>query len=138
MYIKYAVVNLIINNDIGDRTVAPVYSCTRAILQLAKEYFRIYITPDKFLELYIDLFETCEQVKIKVMNYLEIPENLAPYFCFFEEIIYEDYLESTIIGDFVRVNDVLVSWESNLDMNSKNDYVQGEDDYLNNALRYNP
>lgn len=72
------------------------------------------------------------------MKFLEIPEEFAILFCLFEEIHYDNYLESSIIGDFVRVSDVLVSWETNLNFNMKNDYTNSEDDYLNNALRYYP
>ena len=72
------------------------------------------------------------------MKYLEIPEELNIYFCLLEEIHYGDYMETSIIASCNRINDVLVSWETNLNMNAKNDYTSGEDDYLNNALRYDP
>ena len=58
-YIKFSIVNFILNNQLGDRTVSPVYSQLRAVLQLNKDYLRVHLTPDKFIELYVELFETC-------------------------------------------------------------------------------
>ena len=53
---------------------------------------------------------------------MDIPEELSIYFCLYEEIHYNDYLESTIIGNFVRISDVLVSWEFTLNPDIQNDY----------------
>lgn len=77
------------------------------------------MTETNFFECYVDFFELVNDVKLRVLKYLEIPEELNHYFGFYEEIESENYFEETFINDSVKITDILASWEFDMNMNGK-------------------
>lgn len=108
--------NLLKNKEKGDAQVlAQNYQMTN-ILLFKKTYFRLYITFNRFLELYIEFFETIEEVKKKALEVLGIPAELHSHFAFYEQLESENFYEETFLNDTLKVTDVLASWE--FDINS--------------------
>lgn len=72
---------------------------------------RIYLTPDKYLQTNFELYDTAEEVKFQIMTFLNVPREYHPYFGLYEIIEYPKYNEETFIEDFVRVSDVVGTFE---------------------------
>lgn len=131
-YSAFSFVNFLKNKNLGERSVLPVLSHIKEILKLNKLYLRIYVSHEKFVDLYVELYQTVEEAKFHMLKTLEIPKEYHTYFGIYEVIETEAFYEETFIEEFVRCSDVLASFEI-----SKSDLVTSKkDQIITNKLGY--
>lgn len=136
-YIAYAFVNLIKNKTLGDRTVAPSVNQLKDILKLKRLSIRVYLTHDRYVETYVELYETFEEMKYSIIKFLDFPDTLMPFIGFYEVNETDHFFDENFVEDFVRVSDVISSWEYNyFAANTK--ATDLEEDLLNNKVNYRP
>lgn len=132
-YSAFAFVNILKNKNLGERTVLPVLSHIKEILKLNKLYLRVYISHEKFIDTYVELYQTVEEVKFHILKTLDIPKEYHTYFGIYEVNDYKNYFDETFIEDFVRCSDVLASFEFS---GNKEISVSKKDKIITNKLGY--
>ena len=112
-YIAFIFVNFVKNKSLNDRTVIPTVSQLKDILKLKRLTVRVYLTHEKFIETCVEIYETFDELKFKVLRFLNFPDDAMPFMGFYEVNETDQFIDENFIEDFVRVSDVLASWEYN-------------------------
>lgn len=111
-YVQYSFVNVIRSRALDDRTVRPVTSQIQLLLVFKKGTIRVYFANDKFAELSFELYTTFEELRQNLCRQLGIPETMFGQFGFYEVLHEEEYQDETFLEEFVRVSDLLASWDT--------------------------
>ena len=111
-YVQYSFVNVIRSRALDDRTVRPVTSQIQLLLVFKKATIRIYFYNDKFVEISFELYTTFEELRQNLCRQLSIPETMFGQFGFYEVLHEEEYQDETFLEEFVRVSDLLASWDA--------------------------
>ena len=80
-------------------------------MKLNKIPIRVYFTPNNYLETTVELYDTCDDIKYQIMAFLNIPKEYHTLFAFYETISDLNTVEEVFIEDFVRLSDVLGTFE---------------------------
>lgn len=90
----------------GERSVLPIYSQIQAILKLEKLPVKIFLTPEKYILTYFEVYDNFEEMKYTILKYFNIPNDYHQLFSFYEVTSYKKFTDETIIEDFVRLSDI--------------------------------
>jgi hypothetical protein len=71
----------------------------------------VYFDDEKSIEMPVEIYQTCEQLKQEIFKVFKWKEDLMPFFSFYETKDNLKYKDENFVEDFVRVSDVLASWE---------------------------
>jgi len=112
-YIAYAFVNLVRARALGDRSVAPTVAQLKDVLKLRRVAVRVYFTHERYVEAYAELYETAEELKYRLVKWLGLPEASVPLLALYEVNETDAFFDESFVEDFVRVADVLASWQHN-------------------------
>lgn len=110
-YASFVFVNLVKNRSLDDRSVVPTINQIRTILRVLKMKIVVYFDDEKCIEMPVEIYQTCEQLKQDIFKVFKWKEDLMPFFAFYEAKDNEKYVDENFVEDFVRVSDVLASWE---------------------------
>ena len=110
-YASFVFVNTIKNRSLDDRSVVPTINQIRTILRVLKMSVVIYFDDEKSIEMPVEIYETCEQLKQKIFKVFKWKEDLMPFFALYESKESDQFVDENFVEDFVRVSDVLASWE---------------------------
>lgn len=110
-YTAFAIVNFVKNRNLDDRQVKATVSDIKQIIKLKKKTVQIYFTQEKFLELKVELYENFEEIKYRVFKLFSFPSELLPHLGFYEVVESNLMFDETFIEEFVRVVDVLATWD---------------------------
>lgn len=95
----------------------------------------MYLTIENFFDCYVETYDTVNDIKERLLRFLEVPEELFRYFSLYEQLETEYFFEETFISSKTKVTDILASWE--FDINTKGDrLINRYESYLNNQLNY--
>ena len=110
-YASFVFVNAIKNRSLDDRSVVPTINQIRSILRVLKMSVEVFFDDEKSIIMPIEIFDTCEQLKQQIFKVFKWKEDLMPFFGFYETKDNIKFKDENFIEDFVRVSDVLASWE---------------------------
>lgn len=83
----------------------------------------------------METYDTVNDIKERLLRFLEVPEELFRYFSLYEQLETEYFFEETFVSSKTKVTDILASWE--FDINTKGDrLINRYESYLNNQLNY--
>lgn len=72
---------------------------------------RVYFTVESYVELMAELYESFEELKYRLFRIFGFPNELLANFGFYEVTETPMLLDEAFVEDFVRVSDVLATWE---------------------------
>lgn len=72
---------------------------------------KVYLTPEKYVLMQCELYESFEELKYKIFKTLNFPQELLIHMAFYEVCEQNEFFDETFIENFVRVSDVLGTWE---------------------------
>ena len=135
-YIAFIFVNFVKNKSLNDRTVIPTVSQLKDILKLKRLTIRVYLTHEKFIETNVEIYETFDELKFKILKFLNFPEELTPFMGFYEANETDQFIDENFIEDFVRVSDVLASWEYNYFATNAQGTANESENFLSSKNNY--
>lgn len=135
-YIAFIFVNFVKNKSLNDRTVIPTVSQLKDILKLKRLIIRVYLTHNKFIETCVEVYETFDELKFKVLRFLNFPDDAMPFMGFYEVNETDQFVDENFIEDFVRVSDVLASWEYNYFATNSSVANAESDNFLSSKNNY--
>jgi len=71
----------------------------------------VYLTSEKYVLMRCELYDCFEELKYKVFKTLNFPQELLAHMAFYEVYERSEFFDETFIENFVRVSDVLGTWE---------------------------
>lgn len=110
-YASFVFVNAVKNRSLDDRSVVPTINQIRSILRVLKMKITIYFDDEKCIEMPVEVYDTCEQLKQQIFKVFKWKEDMMPFFGFYETKDNTTFVDENYVEDFVRVADVLASWE---------------------------
>ena len=110
-YASFCFVNVIKNRALDDRSVVPTVNQIRSIFQVLKLDLNVYLDDQNFIKMRIEVFDTVEHIKQKIFKYFKWKEDLMPFITFLEFKDNDKHFDENYVEDFVRVADILASWE---------------------------
>ena len=63
------------------------------------------------MEFKVGLYNTFDELKQQIIKILKLPDNLFPFIGFYEVNETDGFYDENFIEDFVRISDVIASWE---------------------------
>ena len=110
-YASFVFVNAIKNRALDDRSVVPTINQIRSILRVFKLEISVYFDDEKFITMPVEIYQTIEELKQQIFSVFKWKEDLMPFFAFYEVKNNEKHTDENFVENFVRVSDVLASWE---------------------------
>ena len=110
-YASFVFVNTVKNRALDDRSVVPTISQIRNILRVLKMEVTIHFDDEKTIVMPVEVYDTCEQLKQQIFKVFKWKEDMMPMFSFYEVKENDKCIDENFVEDFVRISDVLASWE---------------------------
>lgn len=110
-YASFVFVNVVKNRALDDRSVIPTINQIRSIFRVLKLNIEIHFEEKKCLKIDFEVYETCEQVKERIADRFGINKDQLPMLSFYEVKENDKFIDENYVEDFVRLSDVLASWE---------------------------